>query len=80
VTKSGSDEPMKLVPIIFTHGIGNTMSTFSTILKDLATQGHVVFSLEHNDRTALHINQNEEDKYFKQVDMRDYNTIIAKLG
>jgi len=56
------------------------MSTFSTILKDLATQGHVVFSLEHNDRTALHININEEDKYFKQVDMRDHNTIIAKLG
>lgn len=27
----------KLVPVIFTHGIGNTMSFFSTIFKDLAS-------------------------------------------
>jgi dienelactone hydrolase len=31
------------------------MTSFSTILKDLASQGYVIFSLEHNDRTALHI-------------------------
>jgi Platelet-activating factor acetylhydrolase, isoform II len=63
----------KVVPIIFTHGVGNTMSFFSTILKDIASQGHIVFSLEHNDRTALyHFNEQEsKDMYFKQIDMRD---------
>jgi len=56
------------------------MSFFSTILKDLASQGHIVFSLEHNDRTALHCYNTEDDigsksehKYFKNVDMRDAN-------
>jgi hypothetical protein len=39
----------KWVPVILTHGIGGTMSYFSTICKDLVSQGHVVFSLEHND-------------------------------
>lgn len=37
----------KAVPIILTHGIGNTMSFFSTICKALASQGHILFSLEH---------------------------------
>ena len=37
VTKAGFDEAAKLVPIIFTHGVGNTMSSFSIILKDLAS-------------------------------------------
>lgn len=37
VTKTGSEGPQKLTPILFTHGIGNTMSFFSTILKDLAS-------------------------------------------
>jgi hypothetical protein len=54
VTREGSKEPLKVVPIIFSHGIGNTMSWFSTIFKDLASQGHIVFSVEHSDRTALH--------------------------
>ena len=52
--KTEKGDEKKFVPVIFSHGIGNTMSFFSTIFKDLASQGHIVFSLEHNDRTALH--------------------------
>ncbi len=44
----------KYIPIIFSHGVGNTMSWFSTICKDIASQGHIVFSIEHNDGSALH--------------------------
>ncbi len=41
-----------------------------------------MFSLEHNDRTALHHYESEDKshKYFKQIDMRDHNTIVKKLG
>lgn len=72
----------KVVPVIFSHGIGNSMTFFSTIIKDMASQGHVVFSLEHNDRTALHhySEENGKHKYFKNVDMRDQNTLLKKLG
>ena len=56
------------------------MSWFSTIFKDLASQGHIVFSIEHSDRSALHSVNQEEHKYFKNVDMRDRNQIITKLG
>lgn len=44
----------KFIPIIFSHGVGNTMSTFSTLCKDLASQGFVVYNIEHNDGTSLH--------------------------
>lgn len=27
----------KFIPIVFSHGVGNTMSTFSTLCKDLAS-------------------------------------------
>ena len=71
----------KFIPIIMTHGVGNTMSWFSTICKDFASQGHIVFSMEHNDETALHFyNDNNENKYYKQVDMRNINKFIQKLG
>jgi len=49
------------------------MSWFSTIFKDLASQGHVVFSVEHSDRTALYQFNEEDHKYFKNIDLRDYN-------
>lgn len=65
---------------MFSHGVGNTMSWFSTIFKDLASQGHVVFSVEHSDRTALYQFNEEDHKYFKNIDLRDYNQIITKLG
>jgi predicted dienelactone hydrolase len=72
----------KFIPLIFSHGVGNTMSWFSTILKDLASQGFIVYSLEHNDRTALHhySEEEKEHKYFKQLDIRDVNEIVKKLG
>lgn len=67
--------------MIFSHGVGNTMSWFSTICKDLASQGHIVFSIEHNDDTALHFySENGKDKYYKLFDMRDQNKIVTKLG
>ena len=43
----------KLNPIIFSHGIGGSVTFFSSICKDLASQGHLVFALEHQDGSAL---------------------------
>lgn len=57
------------------------MTWFSTICKDFASQGHIVFSIEHNDETALHYYTDQNDsKYFKQIDMRNINKFIQKLG
>ena len=71
----------KYVPIVFSHGVGNTMTWFSTICKDLSSQGHIVFCVEHNDRTALHTyDEKGNHKYFKNVDMRNVNEMVKKLG
>jgi len=57
------------------------MSWFSTICKDLASQGHIVYCLEHNDGTALHsYDEKKTSKYYKSFDMRDQNKIVIKLG
>jgi hypothetical protein len=57
------------------------MSWFSTISKDLASQGHIVFCIEHNDATALHYYDDKKaHKYYKSFDMRDQNKIVMKLG
>jgi hypothetical protein len=40
-----------------------------------------VYCIEHNDTTALHyFNTAGQHKYFKQVDMRDLNSMIIRLG
>jgi (2Fe-2S) ferredoxin len=37
--------------------------------------------MEHNDETALHYyTDKNENKYYKQVDMRNINKFIQKLG
>lgn len=57
------------------------MSWFSTICKDIASQGHIVYSIEHNDKTALHhYNDKNEHVYYKNVDMRNMNKLVIKLG
>lgn len=57
------------------------MSWFSTLCKDIASQGHIVFSLEHNDGSALHTyDDNKQHKYYKSFDMRDQNKIVMNLG
>ena len=71
----------KFIPLVFSHGVGNTMSWFSTICKDLASQGFIVYSIEHNDGTALHhYNDLKSHKYYKSFDMRDQNMIVTRLG
>ena len=71
----------KFIPVIFSHGVGNTMSWFSTICKDFASQGFIVFSIEHNDGTALHrYSEEKSHKYYKAFDMRNHNEIVTRLG
>lgn len=47
-------ESQNLTPIVFSHGMGQMSTFFSTIFKDLALQGFIIYSLEHKDFTALH--------------------------
>eukprot|EP00347_Sterkiella_histriomuscorum_P003348 403364636 len=71
----------KNIPIVFSHGVGNTMTWFSTMCKDFASQGFVVYAIEHNDGSALHhYNDQKQHKYYKQFDMRDQNKIVQKIG
>jgi len=71
----------KYIPMIFSPGVGNTMTWFSSICKDLASQGHIVYSFEHMDATSLHYyDETKAHKYYKSFDMRDQNKIVMKLG
>ena len=71
----------KFIPIIFSHGVGGTTTYFSSICKDMASHGHIVYAVEHRDRTALHSFSSEgADKYLKNIDMRDVAGITLRLA
>jgi len=65
--------------VLFSHGVGQTPNFFSTILKDLARQGYVVFSLEHRDFSALHFRASSL-KLFRDVEMRDFESNDLRLS
>jgi platelet-activating factor acetylhydrolase len=71
----------KFIPIIFSHGMGCTTTFFSAICKDMASHGHIVYAIEHKDQSALHyFNDKGDHKYLKNMDMRDVNAIVTRLG
>lgn len=71
----------KFIPIVFSHGVGQTNSWFSSIFKDLASQGHIVYSIEHRDATALHyLDAAGKHKYYENMDLSDLNGILQRLG
>mmetsp|Transcript_22913 Transcript_22913/g.35240 ORF Transcript_22913/g.35240 Transcript_22913/m.35240 type:complete len:120 (+) Transcript_22913:568-927(+) len=74
------DESSSKYPVVvFSHSVGQNASMFSTICKDLATQGCVVYALEHRDYSALHFRGSTGKlKVFKDFEMRDFNTINLK--
>ena len=39
----------KLIPIIFSHGLGAHCNAYSTICNTLASHGYIVFSVDHSD-------------------------------
>lgn len=62
------DSQQKYPLVLFSHGVGQTCTFFSTIFKDLATQGFVVASIEHKDHTSLHfLNPAGKSKYYKNI-------------
>ena len=62
------DEKFKVV--IFSHGLAQNATFFTTIFKDLVHQGFIVYSIEHMDSTCLHFkNPAGKSKYFKNVNI-----------
>jgi predicted dienelactone hydrolase len=51
--EENSAQSKKFVPLIFSHGIGGSRTLFSSLCKDLASQGHIVYALEHKDGSAF---------------------------
>lgn len=43
-----------LMPILFSHGILGCNSTYSGLLKDMASHGYIVFALNHMDGTCIY--------------------------
>ncbi|KAK6522625.1 hypothetical protein TWF281_002062 [Arthrobotrys megalospora] len=46
------DSPTKFPVVIFSHGLGGTRNTYSYLTASLASQGCVVFCIEHRDGSA----------------------------
>lgn len=44
----------QLIPIIFSHGYNATRTTSSCFLRDLASHGFIVFSIDHVDGSCYH--------------------------
>jgi len=52
LAKEFSSGEKKLIPIIFCHGLAGSRTTYSGILRDLASHGYIIFTLSHFDGTA----------------------------
>ena len=65
----------KLPVVIFSHGIRGHRNTSSGLLRELASQGFVVYSLDHNDGTAASTfdEKTNETNYYAKEDMTDMN-------
>lgn len=55
----------KIVPLVFSHGLCGTRTTYSQSCKDLASHGYCVFTLSHFDGTASYSKKKSgEDRYW----------------
>ena len=54
----------KIVPIFFSHGLTACANFYTSIQRDLAKNGYIVFSLNHLDGSCLHtVDKDGKDKY-----------------
>ena len=68
-------------PVVFSHSLAQTNTFFSTIFKDLASQGFVVFSIEHGDQTALQFRSPAgRTKVFKNLKMSELNQMAIQMN
>lgn len=65
----------KMPVVIFSHGIRGHRNIASGLLRELASQGFVVYSLDHNDGTGASSldEKTNEMNYYQQEDMTDLN-------
>lgn len=67
-------------PVIFSHSLAQTNTFFSTICKDLASKGFVVFAIEHGDQTALQFRSPAgKTKIFKNLKMSELNQMTIQM-
>lgn len=65
----------KMPVVIFSHGIRGHRNIASGLLREMASQGFVVYSLDHNDGTAASTfdEKTNETNFYAQEDMTDMN-------
>lgn len=51
----------KLIPIVFSHGLGMTSSFYTALFKDYASYGYIVIALNHQDESCV-VTYNSNDK------------------
>ena len=55
----------KLIPIIFSHGLQASRGFYSVICRELASQGFIVFALDHRDGSC-HYTEDSDGKESKK--------------
>ncbi|KAL3272682.1 hypothetical protein HHI36_014146 [Cryptolaemus montrouzieri] len=56
----------KMKCVILSHGLGGSRCLYSMICCELASQGYIVFALEHRDKSAIHTYYYQNKEHAKQ--------------
>ena len=62
----------KLIPAIFSHGMGSNRTMNSILLSALASKGCMVFSIDHTDGSCSHYLEDGNDKFYSPVPEDDF--------
>jgi len=78
----------KLIPVVFSHGYGASRTLHSSICRDLASQGYIVFTLDHKDGTCCYTEDksgkgylftNKQDVYDFELRKKQIETRVKEV-
>lgn len=77
----GDEQVKPLIPIIYSHGLTSCRTFQSGSCRDLASQGYIVFAIDHHDGTCNYSRlKNGDDKYWTSlINPDDWNHWISRL-
>jgi platelet-activating factor acetylhydrolase len=55
---------MKLIPIVYSHGLTGSRTSYTSVCQELASHGYIVFALDHHDGSCPYTEDFSGDKYW----------------